>query len=335
MIKPRKLEIGDTIALISPSSNLANLFPHRVERAKNFLEEMGFKVKLFPYQKFPRKKAKQIIECFKNKEIKAIICTIGGETANQTLKYLDFSIIRANPKIFCGYSDISVLHYAILSQAGLTTFYGPCAMTQLGEYPKPINYTIEYFRKAVMEGYIGKVKPSDKWTDEVLDWSKKEDLKRERKMEINRGFEWIKKGKAEGKIIGGCLPSIMHLRGTMFWPSHKNKILFLETSESYNIVDGQSIEEVSVYLTDLELNGIFEEIKGLIMGRPYGYSKEQRKIFKELLNDFFENYTFPILYGVDIGHTDPQITIPLNVKVKIDSDGDLFEIIEKGIENNL
>src|SRR3989344_3230586 len=119
LIKPRKLIKGDTIAILSPSAGLAAIFPHRLDNAIKFLESEGYKVKEFSctrkingWESAPAKeRAKDIMEAFLNKEVKTIICTIGGNTINKTLKYLDFGKIKENPKIFCGYSDISVLHY--------------------------------------------------------------------------------------------------------------------------------------------------------------------------------------------------------------------------------
>ena len=184
MIKPHSLKIGDMIAIISPSSGLTAIFPHRLDNAIKFLESKGYKIKEFPctrkingWESAPAKeRAKDIMDAFTDPNIKAIICSIGGNTINKTLKYLDFEKIKENPKIFIGYSDISVLHYALNKKCGFTTFYGPCVMTQFGEFPKPLEYTLKYFNKAVVEGQIGIVKPSEKWTDEILDWGQKLNL---------------------------------------------------------------------------------------------------------------------------------------------------------------
>ncbi len=147
-IKPKKLEKGDTIAIISPSSGL--YFPHRLDNAVSFLKSQGYNVKEFPctrkvngWESAPAKeRADDIMSAFLDDEVDAIMALTGGTTAIQTLKYLDFGKIEENPKIFSGYSDISILHYAFNTQADLTTFYGPCAITQFGEYPKPLDYRI-------------------------------------------------------------------------------------------------------------------------------------------------------------------------------------------------
>ena len=238
-IIPKKLKKGDTIAIISPSAGLAAIFPHRLDKAIKFLESEGYKIKEFPcarkingWESAPaEERAKDIMDAFLDKEVKAIICSIGGNTINKTLKYLDFKRIKENPKIFIGYSDISVLHYALHKKCGFSTFYGPCAMTQFGEYPMPLEYTLKYFSKAVVEEQIGVVKASEKWTDEVLDWGKKKDLERPRILKENSGYEWLREGRAEGEIIGGCLSSLMNVINTEYWPDHKDKIFFLETQE--------------------------------------------------------------------------------------------------------
>ena len=335
LIKPQKLKKGDTIAIISPSGGLAAIFPHRLDKAIKFLKSEGYKVKEFPctrkingWESAPAKeRAKDIMDAFIDPEINAIICSIGGNTVNKTLKYLDFEKIKENPKIFVGYSDISVLHYALNKKCGIITFYGPCAMTQFGEYPKPLEYTLKYFNKALIEGKIGEVNASEKWTDEVLDWSQKKDLERARKLNENKGFEWLREGKAEGEIIGGCLPSICNLLGTEYWPDHNNKILFIEIPEAQQFDKGEPLAEVDALLCNLEIVGIFKQIKGLIVGRPFRYDNEEKEKFKEIILDNTKEYNFPILYGTDIGHTDLQMTIPLGTKIKLDSKQNLFEFI--------
>jgi muramoyltetrapeptide carboxypeptidase len=342
MIKPKVLSPGDTIAIIAPSGGLAKIFPHRLDNAIKFLESQGYHIKEFPtcrknngWESAPAKeRAEDIMSAFKDPKVKAIICEIGGTVSNQTLNHLDFELIKNNPKIFCGYSDISILHYALNTKSNLTTFYGPCAMTQFGEYPKPLAYTLDYFNKAVADvNPIGKITASNEWTEELLNWGKKKDLERPRNLKPNLGFEWLRKGKAKGKIIGGCLTSIVNLTGTRFWPKYKDKILFLEIPEGQEFGKGEALSYVDMYLENLNLVGTFSEIKGLIFGRPFLYSEEETKLLKEKLIERTKNYNFPILFGVDIGHSDPQITIPLGVEVELDSENNLFQIIEPGVSN--
>jgi len=339
LIKPKKLEKGDTIGIIAPSAGL--YFPHRLDNAIKFLEAQGYIVKEFPctrknngWESAPAEnRAKEIMDAFKDKEVKAIIALIGGTVATQTLKYLDFEKIKQNPKIFCGYSDNSILHYAFYTRSNLTTFYGPCIITQFGEYPEPLKHTLDHFNKALTSSSpIGIVKPSESWTDEFLDWSKKLDLTRPRKLKENKGFEWLRKGKTKGKIMGGCLTSIVHLPGTIYWPDYKDKILFLELPEGQKFDEGEPLPYIDWYLSQLEILGVFGQIKGLIFGRPFRYSEEDTNILKKKLIERTKDYDFPILFGADIGHSDPQITIPLGVEVLIDSETNTLKFLEAGVE---
>lgn len=341
LIKPKHLQKGDTIGVVSPSAPLAGLAPHRVKKGIKMLEKLNFTVKIGKYALkitghtagSPRERARDINNFFKDKNIKAIFSFIGGNHSNQILKYLDFDLIKKNPKIFLGYSDATVLHFAFYTQAGLVSFYGPAVLTQFAENPEILSYTRRYFEKAVMQSKpIGKITPSPQWADEILDWFRKEDLKRPRKMKKNSGWQWLKKGKARGPILGGCITSMMHLRGTKYWPDFSGCILFWEIPESSeNFTKGENPENIDAYLTDLELSGVFNQIKGMIIGRPFGYSKKQFALLKKIIPERTKKYNFPILFGVDIGHTDPMITIPLGVKVKLDSTKNIFSFVESEI----
>jgi muramoyltetrapeptide carboxypeptidase len=339
MIKPQSLSKGDEIAIISPSAGLAGMFPHRIEKAKKFLESIGFKVNIMPHAKTvldwsagtPEERVNDLHNAFEDEKIKAIICSIGGNVSNQLLPLIDFDIIRENPKIFCGYSDITILHCSFFTKSNIVTFYGPSAMNQFGEYPKPLEYTVKYFLKSVSNTQpLGKIEPSNEWTDELLDWSKKEDTERPRKMKKNDGFKWLNSGHAKGQIIGGCLPSLLQLKGTDYWPDYKNKILLIELPEGQEFGAGYPLESVDSDLTDLEILGIFNDIKGLIVGRPYRYSKEDEDKLKNLIKKHCENFNFPILYGFDSGHSDPMVTIPLGTEIIIDSSSGI-RFLESGV----
>ena len=339
LIKPQGLEKGDTIAFIAPAGGLAAVTSHRLEKGKRLFEESGYKVKIFPSAKknsgissdTAENRAKDIMEAFRDKDIKAIITTIGGNTSHQTLEYLDFGTIKRNPKILCGYSDITSLHLALYSQTGLVGFYGPCVITQFGEHPKPDEFTVKHFFKAVT-GDIGEVEPSKQWTDDKsVDWICKDDLKKKRKYRENEGYEWLKEGKAEGKILGGCLPVILHLAGTKYWPDFKDKILLLETPEGEDFRKGESLANVDSALGDLRNLGVFKQIKGIVFGRGFGYTEEQIKQLKEIILYNTRYYNIPILYNVNIGHTDPIITIPLGVKVELDSSRNEFGFLEQAV----
>lgn len=341
LIKPQHLRKGDTIGIVSPSAPLAGQVPHRVKRGVAMLKEFGFKVKIGKHALkitdhtagSPKERAEDINDFFRDKEVKAIFTFIGGNHSNQILKHLNFDLIKKNPKIFIGYSDATVLHFALYTKARLVTFYGPAVLTQFAEKPKIFLYTREYLEKALMiPAPVGTVKPARQWTDETLNWFMKSDLTRPRKTRKNNGWQWLRAGKAEGPVLGGCITSMMHLRGTGYWPNFSGSVLFWEIPESEReFTRGESVAIIDAYLTNLELTGLFGEIKGMVIGRPFGYTRFQVKQLVKIIRERTYQYRFPILFNVDIGHTDPMITVPLGVRVELDSSKQLFKIEEGGV----
>ncbi|MDA3856149.1 MAG: LD-carboxypeptidase [Candidatus Woesearchaeota archaeon] len=341
MIKPKKLNLGDTIGIIAPSGGLSAIFPHRLDTAIKNLEQLGFKVKLFPTMtKFIDGKAgtknERILDlqdAFLDKEVKAIFAAIGGICINEILESIDYEIIKQNPKIFVGYSDNTLLNYAFYKKAELISFYGPCVISELAEFPKILNYTEEYLIKSITsEIPIGEIKPSLEYTDELLDWSQKLDLTRPRDMINNEGHIWLKNGFAEGELIGGCLHSILQLKGTNFDLNYSGKILFFEIPEGQEFGKAEPLSYVESQIVDLRNIGVFDKISGLIVGRAFRYNTEEKSKFKELILDHLEEFNFPILFGSDIGHSDPMLTIPFGVKARIDSKKKIFEVIESGVK---
>ncbi len=333
MIKPLKLCPGDGIGFVSPSAGLAGVFKYRVKRAINWFENQGFRVKLSKYffkkgyiAGTPEQRAQDLNNMIYDEEVRAIIPAIGGNHSVQLLSLIDFKAFAKQQKIFLGFSDITVLHLAFYTASRVTTFYGPMVLTQFGEYPKPHDYTIQYFKKAVMKGFIGVVKPSS-YTDEFLDWAKFKNKART-KFKPNK-FKWLKPGTAKGKLLGGCLPSMLRVAGTRYWPSFKNSLLFLETPEGVKPGTPYSLENVDRDLSQLLEIGVFDKINGLILGIPYRYTSTMKNQFYKLILERLKNYDFPILANVNFGHTDPIITIPYGVKAEISSFNNTFVVNDK------
>lgn len=339
-ILAKKIKNGDLVSIVSPSSGIAPFATHRIDQAKRALELLGLKVKIEKnaLKNFGHvsgtldERVSDLHSAFADKEVKAIICTIGGNNSNQLLKFIDWNLIKENPKIFLGYSDITVLHNAIYKKTGLVTFYGPCIMPEFGEYPIFDKYSEKYFRKALMRGKLEKIEPSSEWTDEYLDWFKREDQKRRRTYQKNTGFKWWREGKVTAEILGGTIPSINHLIGTEYWNEFQGKILFLDLPEGCKPGEGISMLDFDAYLADLFNLDVFNKIKGLIIGRPYAQSSENLNKIKEIIEFYTKDTAYPILYGVDIGHTTPMITLPFGVKVVLDSSEGIFKIGERFIK---
>ena len=344
LLKPPSLIKGDTIAIIAPSSGLAKSFPHRVEAGVLALQDLGFSVKLFLTTSLssrgsagtPCQRADDIHLAFEDPTVSAIIATIGGLTLNEVIPLIDYRRIRANPKIFCGYSDNTLLNCALLKHAGLVSFYGPILLTQFAEFPQPFSYTVHSFLKAVTSSDpIGQITPAEHWTEEFLDWEGKLDLTRPRKTSRNLlGHCWLREGSAVGTSLVGCLPSLLSLNGTSFAPEYEGRILCIESPEGQAYGRGYPLQYIYSELVTMRLADIFERIAGLVVGRPYNNNlPHQRKEFFDILLRATEGYNFPILANVDFGHTDPIATLPLGVTARMDSHADLFSFDESGVES--
>lgn len=336
MIHPPRLQPGDTIGIVSPSWGGAGKFPHRAQQGIDQLNALGFQVRLAPHalshqgyvSDSAANRAQDIHTLFADPEIKAIIASIGGDHSCHLLPLLDFDLIARNPKIIMGFSDITVLNVAIGQQTGLITFNGPALLTDFAEYPDMLAYTKEYFLKAVTSVLpIGVVQASPDWTEEFLDWEGQKDRQRPRQMLPNPGWTWLKPGVSEGRLLGGCLESLQHLRGTPYWPDWGGALFFFETSE-----EKPSPEEVDGILMDYQNMGVFDQITGLLVGRPMGYSDEEKQTLRERILERTCAYRFPIITDMDFGHTSPQLTLPIGCQARIDSGNRRFEILESAVE---
>ena len=335
MVKPSRLKPGDTIGIVSPSWGGAGAYPHRVELGIKELINLGFKVELAPHALNQKgftsdtsaNRAQDILDMFENPKIKAIIAAIGGDHSCHLLPLLDYELISRFPKVFMGFSDITVLNVAIWKKTGMMTFNGPALLTDFAEYPHMLRYTKEYFIKAVMsEEPIGKIEPSPVWTEEFLDWGEKKDLERPRHLTNSDGWTWLKEGQAEGYLIGGCLESLQHLRGTDYWPEWDNALFFFEPSEGR-----PAPETIDGILMDYQNMGVLDKINGMIVGRPMRYSDEEKQLLRERVFERTQGYSFPIITDMDFGHTSPQFTIPIGCIARISTKEHCFEIVEAAV----
>ncbi len=323
--KPKK---GDTVRIISPSAGLLPFVPERLARATKVLESIGLHVQIAEHaakntgyvSASIEERVIDIHEAFRDTTCSIVFASIGGNHSNQLVKRLDYDLIRNNPKVFIGYSDNTVLHYAMATQAGLQTYYGPCLINQFGEYPEVLPYTIEHFISEIMDQKSESViKPSERYTDEILDWFAKDDMKRPRLFEKNSGFEWWREGSATGWAYPFTIPSINHILGTPYAPNPSGSILMVDIPEGHTMHEGLSIADIDSYLTDLKLSGMLDSCNGIIVGRPYKYSAEMLSQLKEVLLRITDGNTYPILANINLGHVDPVITVPIGSQVTIDS----------------
>jgi muramoyltetrapeptide carboxypeptidase len=273
-----------------------------------------------------RERIDDLHEMFEDKKVRAIITSIGGYNSNELLPELDYELIRKNPKILCGYSDITSLHCGIHSQTGLVVFYGPQLLPQFGDFGGLIPYTRKWFDSLVQQPRaIGRVDPSDVYTYERLEWDR--DDNRKRQVKKADGWKMLKKGRGQGKLVGGHIGTFCSLFGTKYLPSFKDAILFWEDTES-------STAETDRLLAQLRMAGIFDQINGMIVGRvnPNEYTVNSNDLgFHDIILDATRDYEFPIVAEMDFGHTDPMFTIPYGVVGKIDTVQLEFSILEPAV----
>ncbi len=335
VVKPPALRPGDMVGVVAPSWCGPALFPHRLERGVALLEHLGYRVVLGEHvygrhdyvSGTPEERVADLHRFFADPDVRAIIAAIGGDHSCHLLPLLDFELIRRNPTILIGYSDVTVLNVAIYGRTGLTTFNGPTLMTDLAEFPEPFSYTLDSMLRVLGESRpYGQVHPAREWTEERLSWSGKLDLTRARVRSPSRGWTWLKEGLARGPLVGGCAESLQHLRGTPFWPDLEGAILFLETSEH-----ARGPAWVDGLLQDYDNMGVLGKISGLLVGRPVGFTETQKQALHAVLLERTRHYAFPIIADADFGHTAPQFTLPLGCHAEIDAVERWFAIIEAAV----
>jgi muramoyltetrapeptide carboxypeptidase LdcA involved in peptidoglycan recycling len=338
LVNPRALRRGDTIGVVSPSFGALGMFPHRWERGRAYLEGLGFNVVAAPnalgvagyVSGTPQERVDDIHAMFRDPDVAAVIAGIGGDHACQLLPLLDWELLRAQPKIFMGMSDITVLNVALHVATGLVTFNGPTVAFQLAEYPRVYDYTERYLLAALQRAEpVGALEPASAWTDELLNWADRADLTRPRQMTPSVGWTWLKPGQARGRLLGGCLESLQHLRATPWWPSPAHfdgAILFLETSE-----ECPDPSTVDALLMDYENMDVLPRIAGLLLANPYGYDNTARAQLRDVVLARTDAYSFPIVSDMDFGHTQPTVTLPLGCLAEIDTPARRVAIVEAAV----
>lgn len=335
MRKPPRLVAGDTIGIISPAWGGAGLFPHRVAQGIAAIEAMGFRARLAAnalhhngyVSDTPEHRAEDIHELFADPSVKMVLSAIGGDHACHLLPLLDYELIAANPKIFMGFSDTTVLNVALWQRSGLVTFNGPALLSDFAEYPRMLEYTRECFLRVVARaGAAGELRPAAAWTEEFLEWETRQDQTRPRALLPSPGWTWLKEGRAQGHLLGGCLESLQHLRGTPWWPDWRGAVFFFETSE-----EKPAPETVDSMLMDYENMGVLEQISGMLVGRPMLYSDAEKQALREVILERVRRYGFPVVTDVDFGHTAPQMTLPLGCMAEIDTARKRFAILESAV----
>ena len=322
-IVPEKLVAGDEVRIVAPARGLKLIGQDSRVQALKIFAEMGLKVtfgKNTTDENFDmmgsssiEKRIADIHEAFADPKVKAVFTVIGGSNSNQLLPYLDYELIRNNPKIFCGFSDITALLNAIYAQTGLVTFSGP-HFSSLGMV-KGCEYTIENLKKMIIGEGKNEIKPSPEWSDDLwfLDQEKRSFIK-------NEGWWVIRSGSAEGKIIGGNLGTFDLLLGTPYRPVFEaDTILFIEDC----FTSGGDAGAFERNLQALMYQEDFKNVRALVIGRFQKASEVSREKLEFIL-DKPQLKNLPIIANVDFGHTTPLLTLPIGGSARITPRNEIF-----------
>jgi len=329
MIKIERLKIGDSIGVFSPSSPITYSCPKRFKRAKEFLESKGFNIiegnltgKYDFYRSGSiRERAEELNALIRNPEIKCIMSTIGGMNSNSILPYIDYEALKRNPKIIIGYSDVTAILLAIYAKTGINTYYGPALVASFGEFPPFVDYTYEYFKELLIDEtqFPYTLKTPCFWTEESVDWETQDRPKEQKENEVVTVYGGI----VRGRLIGGNLNTMQGFWGSEYMPEIKDgDILFIEDS----LKDAATVERS---LSFLEVNGVFDKISGIILGKHELFDdlKTGRKPY-EILLEVLGDKKLPFLAEFDCCHTHPMMTLPIGSQIELDATNKKVMIIK-------
>jgi muramoyltetrapeptide carboxypeptidase len=314
--RPKALRPGDTVGVITPSTPVID--PDRlavVERTMKYFKlrwKMGRNVgrRSVDYKSFVDERLDDLHTMFRDPEVKAVFALRGGYGAPHLLDRIDYDLIRRNPKIFLGFSDITALHLAIHKRTGLVTFHGPNVASGFS------NYTQQHFRRALFE-----TTPPGRVTNPP----------ETNELRPNHALRTIRPGTATGPLVGGNLSLIAATMGTPYEIETRGKIFFIEDV-------GEEPYRVDRMLTHLRLAGKFDQAAGVIFGECAGCSPGDYKpstaspyTLGEVLDNILGALKIPVLSGLTIGHTLDQLTLPLGVMATLDASQGTLEIKEAGV----
>lgn len=294
-----KLNPGDEVRVIAPSRNLTEVRPDIHHHAATFWEKEGFQLTFSKNSRETDKfhsssivsRVEDLHEAFLDPNVKMVITCLGGFNANQLLRHLDYDLITRNPKILCGFSDITALLNAIYAKTGLVTYHGPHYST-FG-FDRETEYTKKAFFDCLMADTPISVTPSQEAT-----------------------YHTIQEGTCEGTIIGGNLCTLNLLQGTPYMPDTRNKVLFLEDD---NIMGPYFRYEFDRNLESLLQTEGADQIKGIVFGRFDDSCEMNAEAITDIIRDKVPPH-IPVIFGADFGHMFPMITFPIGGTVRIIAD---------------
>lgn len=306
------------VCVVSPAAGAMGLYPNRVENGRQWFEQQGLQLSFAPnamkhagyVSSTVADRLEDLHDGFRSADV--VLASIGGYNSSQLLSGMDYTLYSKD-KALCGYSDITALLIAVYAKTGNIVFHGPTFLPELCEYPCPFHYTWHCFRQVVLERSPITYRPPTYRVGPSIDWAAQEN-----KMVARERFSWkvgwdvVKTGTGTGKLVGGNLDTLVHILGTEFCPYEifDRALLFLEQTE-YNP------PRFDAFLTGLALRGIFNRISGLVIG-TFGMEHDNT-IINKIVRAQLERFDFPIISNVDLGHTDPMITLPIGAVACLDA----------------
>ncbi len=311
ILKPKKLNKGDLIGIITPASIPDDLT--RINKGVKYLESLGYKVEVGKNVGKVRgylagtdeERLEDLHYMFGKKAVKAIICARGGYGTPRLLDRIDYSLIKKNPKIFVGYSDITALQMAFLKKCGLVTFAGPMVAVDFWKEEVSKFTEEQFWRMITTPEPFGKLANPD-----------------------NERFFVLNKGNASGMLMGGNLALITAIMGTEYLPSFENSILMLEDI-------GEPPYRVDRMLNQIKLAKGFEQASAIVLGRfvdCYDTEGSKSLTLNEVIADYLSNIDKPVIYNFKHGHISDNITVPFGLNCSIRTDDNNLEISESAVE---
>ncbi|RIK45995.1 MAG: LD-carboxypeptidase [Chloroflexi bacterium] len=303
---------GDTIGIVSPSS--PSTFDSDIERLRLWADAQGFRLKVFPHARdrwgylagSDHDRAADLTAAFADPEVQAVLTMRGGTGGWRMVPHVDYDVLRANPKFFCGYSDTTALHLAIAKEAGFVTFYGPAGSSFIGRSRS--TYTLRHFLRALTEPEpLGLV---ERDPDDPFTWA-------------------IRPGVAEGPLLGGCTTLLLASLGTPWEVDFRGAIVFFEDI-------GEEPYRMDNYLTQFGLAGKWDGIAGVIVGEHVDCGPRQFRpsyptsgfSIEEVFVQHFEPLGVPVMVGLPCGHGRHLATLPLGARARLDAGAGTLEILE-------
>lgn len=315
-MKADLLKPGDEIRIVSPSRSMSIIAEEQIRLAQKQLESMGFTVSYSKNSSVSddfasssvQDRVDDLHEAFLDANVKGILTTIGGYNCNQLLGSLDYSIIAANPKRLCGYSDITALSNAIYAKTGLISYSGPHFSTFAMKYGN--EYTVDYFNRMMTGNASLRIEPAAQWSDDA--WFLDQE---NRSFQTNDGPYILNEGMVQGTIIGGNLCTFNLLQGTPFMPSLTDTIVFIEDDyESQPVTFDRDLQSL------IHQRG-FEHVKGLVIGRFQRSSNMTRELLAKIISSKAELARIPVIANLDFGHTSPMFTFPIGGRATLAAQG--------------